>query len=970
MMRMRRALAALLTVALVATACTNDDEPRAEDGDQDVQALLDPALMGGATDVTVTLGATESSTSMGAGGNPAEVRVAGSPGTTGVMSVVDDNTGNVTALAVVPKAEWRDPAVPIEVNANSSADALVFMLPGYAHPSPEFATILLHALHGTDEYARLVTAVTDAVSAGDFDVTTPSQAITDMAVDAATAAAQGVNAMLQQALTQDASTGTEAMAYVAAQAGNIRDHAGESCDEGERLTSLDAWEADDVCIVQTGYDGASNTVTVDVTNRSNRWVALHRDSDRSPDIMVPPAGMTGLGFRSAPAYADAALNGVAGVGESAARWLGEKLGIKNDRIGAFMNALTRSVDDLRKPKTVKGVRIPLDDVRYVQAVTYGYPAATAGLFCADDDTGVVHDRYYDVTVMNHSTQIVLPAIHVVLDGVVGIVKKVRSGVSDPGLKAALGEALADPSALAELGQEVASEVAGSAFEAAERSGTHHVFDLMGAAGELVERARDEFMPVGKRLCQAGAHGTDVNISSVMMGEEASTISLLQITFSDLEYVGDVVLYAVADVIAGLNLDNLLEAITSDPGMIMDAFVSTLVSKNPIGLVANMLADTASLGAAYTSLIETSWRYEPLGMYEAWRPDDLSAVGWANHEWRTECVPESAPSVVRLTDGVHNPNPPGQFNLPIFGNGIGGDIEFPPTFTDVTGDGHDDAIFVTNCTPGMFVVQYVDVWTHDDNGNPLQLPTLPFVWGRSVGWVESVQTSPEGVLRVTSNENNGENVGPPWNDFPYVVVTDWTWDGTQWQADEVSRAKPGEAETPQRTSSLTSQPAPPADWQSFSRPGISFQAPEDLREQASPDDPEEHLHVHDPYAQMIYEVTVRPGVTFNEQFDPQLARTVDELMSSDRYRTASVAGSVDIPGASRAVVMTLTSETGDIVSAVVLAEVDRRVIQFEVMAYIDDAAVRETEWPAMLGSLRLDPQAIAPAFWQFPFYGDV
>jgi hypothetical protein len=45
------------------------------------------------------------------------------------------------------------------------------------------------------------------------------------------------------------------------------------------------------------------------------------------------------------------------------------------------------------------------------------------------------------------------------------------------------------------------------------------------------------------------------------------------------------------------------------------------------------------------------------------------------------------------------------------------------YGDVTGDGLDDAVFATDCFLGNDYVYYVEVWSHDDGGQPVQLPAV-------------------------------------------------------------------------------------------------------------------------------------------------------------------------------------------------------------------------------------------------------
>lgn len=105
------------------------------------------------------------------------------------------------------------------------------------------------------------------------------------------------------------------------------------------------------------------------------------------------------------------------------------------------------------------------------------------------------------------------------------------------------------------------------------------------------------------------------------------------------------------------------------------------------------------------------------------------------------------------------------------------------FGDVTGDGREDAVFETFCLQNASL-QWIEVWTHDDAGEPLQLePTVQFTkLDGTIDWHEVV----DGHLRLHSS------TGVPWDQYPHLngypvqVVTDHTWSGQRWESLEVSR----------------------------------------------------------------------------------------------------------------------------------------------------------------------------------------
>lgn len=105
------------------------------------------------------------------------------------------------------------------------------------------------------------------------------------------------------------------------------------------------------------------------------------------------------------------------------------------------------------------------------------------------------------------------------------------------------------------------------------------------------------------------------------------------------------------------------------------------------------------------------------------------------------------------------------------------------FGDVTGDGHKDAIFVTECVYASAEV-LVEVWSYDDDGQPRHLPPV-----KHFSKFESVVDRVEAVggeLRIHSREGAVGDGFPHLNGYPIAVVTGWSFDGAKWLAHEVDR----------------------------------------------------------------------------------------------------------------------------------------------------------------------------------------
>lgn len=175
--------------------------------------------------------------------------------------------------------------------------------------------------------------------------------------------------------------------------------------------------------------------------------------------------------------------------------------------------------------------------------------------------------------------------------------------------------------------------------------------------------------------------------------------------------------------------------------------------------------------------------------------DLAAIDWLDQTWTTDCTNDEGLRGVELTrddelDGAHRPED-GQLT-PVYVVELDSAV-----YGDVTGDGHDEAIFVTQCV--LASAEYrVEVWSHDEQGKPLHLPPVHrfFKFDAVVDRAEAVN----GLLRIHSNEGESGDDMPHLNGYPVQVVTDWTYEANnqEWLAAELSRTDTSPAAPEQTT----------------------------------------------------------------------------------------------------------------------------------------------------------------------------
>lgn len=167
--------------------------------------------------------------------------------------------------------------------------------------------------------------------------------------------------------------------------------------------------------------------------------------------------------------------------------------------------------------------------------------------------------------------------------------------------------------------------------------------------------------------------------------------------------------------------------------------------------------------------------------------DLRELDWAEQVWATTCAIDDdfeladSPLQVRLeadTAGesfgwfhAHPEAPVPRYEVDIA----------EVTYRDITGDGTDEAVFQAACIPGNVVQPIFVVWAIVDE-QPEQLPEVRLGSDRPV-LVDSFDAF-EGTLRVFSREPAPGSA--PSDGHPIEVTTDWTFDGTGWSPQEISR----------------------------------------------------------------------------------------------------------------------------------------------------------------------------------------
>jgi hypothetical protein len=187
------------------------------------------------------------------------------------------------------------------------------------------------------------------------------------------------------------------------------------------------------------------------------------------------------------------------------------------------------------------------------------------------------------------------------------------------------------------------------------------------------------------------------------------------------------------------------------------------------------------------------------------PVDLQNVVWGDQDWTSTCVKSGESTSMSLTQG----NDPGAL-----WSEVGPDGEFSTAgmnysvdttsvvYGDVTGDDLEEAIFSTECFLGNDYRYFVEVWSHDEEGRPVQLPPV-IEYTKWDGVIDGFEVL-EGKLRINTSEPAPGEELPHINGYAVVVATDWSFDSDTWSSTEVSRTDTTPAPEPEPET----DPAPP------------------------------------------------------------------------------------------------------------------------------------------------------------------
>jgi hypothetical protein len=226
--------------------------------------------------------------------------------------------------------------------------------------------------------------------------------------------------------------------------------------------------------------------------------------------------------------------------------------------------------------------------------------------------------------------------------------------------------------------------------------------------------------------------------------------------------------------------------------------ATSKSRAPWLLVAALVAVLAGAGTTWAWLqtddsepspsVSTEREDEPQDP----EPVDLRDLDWTTVPWTTECTDSGELDEVRLSVDPradlgplsHDPHPDAEVPRMVYTVS-----ERPDTFGDVTGNGQDDAAFITSCFIGNDFIHFVEVWTIDDDGQPLHLPPV-LSYSKFDGQIDAVDVVDE-TLRVVTLQGAPGDDHPHLNGYPIRVTTAWTYRAQRWTFEEIERITPGE-----------------------------------------------------------------------------------------------------------------------------------------------------------------------------------
>jgi hypothetical protein len=165
---------------------------------------------------------------------------------------------------------------------------------------------------------------------------------------------------------------------------------------------------------------------------------------------------------------------------------------------------------------------------------------------------------------------------------------------------------------------------------------------------------------------------------------------------------------------------------------------------------------------------------------------FESLDWAEQSWTTDCTNSGELEPVELEPGENFDG------RPTLQHTVGSDLSpmiysvliETVSYGDVTGDGNDDAVFETGCFHGNYYIAMVEVWTHSEEGEPIQLPPV-IEYTKFDGTVDAVELV-DGHVRIHTSEGAAGDDAPHINGYPVMVVTDWRYAHRRWIPQEISR----------------------------------------------------------------------------------------------------------------------------------------------------------------------------------------
>ena len=156
---------------------------------------------------------------------------------------------------------------------------------------------------------------------------------------------------------------------------------------------------------------------------------------------------------------------------------------------------------------------------------------------------------------------------------------------------------------------------------------------------------------------------------------------------------------------------------------------------------------------------------------------------------------------------------------VYSMGIGEGI-----FSDGSDDERQLAVFRGRCFLGNDFLILIEAWSHDEDGDLLQLPNL-LSYSKWDGLIEHVEIV-DGQIRVHTFEPAPGEETPHLDGYAVEVVTDWSYGDDGWMADEISRVDTTPEPKPQPAPAPEPAPAPaPREPTACERIGIEDAGPE-------------------------------------------------------------------------------------------------------------------------------------------------